>query len=290
MGLQGPILAATDLSDAADPALRQAHAIASDLNTAFIVCHVLPEAFSVRVLFPQEAGVNTSFQAELEDKATGAVRNRLDAVLGAGGESIPIQMETGSTHAGILTVAERVGAGLIVLGPGSAAHRVARSATAPVLIARASPTGGGVLAATDFSDPSLPAVHMGADEAKRRGVRFRVIHCLDIDEAAYLGTAGLPGMVGVTPLPPSVFEQLEAGARERLSTALAQIDTVSEGVVARGRPSPGIIAAADAVATALIVVGTRGRTGLARIALGSVAESVISHAKCSVLAVPLHAE
>ena len=43
-----------------------------------------------------------------------------------------------------------------------------------------------------------------------------------------------------------------------------------------------------AVATSLIVVGTRGRTGLARLALGSVAEAVINRAPCSVLVVPLH--
>jgi nucleotide-binding universal stress UspA family protein len=38
----------------------------------------------------------------------------------------------------------------------------------------------------------------------------------------------------------------------------------------------------------VIVVGTRGRSGLSRLALGSVAEAVMSSAPCSVLVVPLH--
>ncbi|HXW04205.1 MAG TPA: universal stress protein, partial [Vicinamibacterales bacterium] len=63
---------------------------------------------------------------------------------------------------------------------------------------------------------------------------------------------------------------------------------VAETLVVRNSPATGILDAAQSVATGLIVVGTRGRTGLARLALGSVAESVMSHASCSVLVVPLH--
>ena len=287
MAIRGPVLAATDLSERADAALRQAHSIAADIGAPFIVCHVLPEAFSVRVLFPQDAGVDTSFQTELQQKARVAVRQRVDAVIG-GTAAAAIEIEAGTAHAGILTIAERVGAGLIVVGPGAAALRVARSAAGPVLIARPSPLGGGVLGATDFSDPSLPAVHMAADEATRRGVRLRVVHCLDTGESAYLGGASLPGMIPAWPLSQSQIDQIEAGARERLAGALAVLNTVSEPVVLLRSPAAGIIEAAEVAATALIVVGTRGRTGLARLALGSVAEAVINQAPCSVLVVPLH--
>jgi nucleotide-binding universal stress UspA family protein len=45
-----------------------------------------------------------------------------------------------------------------------------------------------------------------------------------------------------------------------------------------------IVAIADAdPAIGLIVMGTRGRTGLPRALLGSVAEKVVRHAPCSVL-------
>lgn len=288
MELRGPVLCATDLSDTADAALRQAYAISTQVAAPITVCHVLPEAFNVRVLFPQEAGIDTSFQAELTHKAATAVRARLDTVIGAESSSIPVEIETGTAHAGILNVAERLGAGVIVIGPGGTALRVARSATMPVVVARPSPTGGGVLGATDFSDPALPAVKTAAAEARRRGVRFRLVHCLDIDAAAFVAGGGLAGEAAAWPLPQTVMDQVEAAARERLASALAHVDPVGEAVVVRGSPASGILAAAESVATALIVVGTRGRTGLARLALGSVAESVISRAPCSVLVVPLH--
>jgi nucleotide-binding universal stress UspA family protein len=285
--IRGPILCATDLSAAAGEALRQGAELASQLRTSLVVGHVLPEAFNVRVLFPQDAGVDTAVHEELERKAVAALRAQLGGVAGAA-ESTTVEIETGTAHAGIVSLAERVAAGLIVVGPGATAQRVARSWTGPVLIARPSPTGGGVLGATDFSDPSLPALHMAATEAARRGSRLRIVHCLDLDEAAYVAGTGLAGVMAPWPLPAAIMDNLEASAREKLSDALTQLNVVSEGVVVRRPPAAGIIDAAETVATALIVVGSRGRTGLSRLAMGSVAEAVVDRAPCSVLVVPLH--
>lgn len=291
MELHGPVLAATDLSDAADAVLRQGRAMASQIGAPYIVCHVLPEAFGVRVLFPQDAGRDPSVMAALEQKATEAVRQRLDAIAPGEAAAIPIELDTGTVHAGILRVADRVGAGVIVIGPGAAAARIARSADVPVLVARPSPAGGGVLGATDFSDPSLPALQVAAAEARKRGTTLRVVHCLDVDEAgsgaSYIAGAGLPGALGAWPLAPGVIDQLDDAARQRLTAAMEHIDTDAEPLVLRRSPVAGILEAAEAVATALIVVGTRGRTGLSRLALGSVAEAVMSGASCSVLVVPL---
>lgn len=287
--LRGPVLAATDLSEAADAPLRQGHAIASGIGAPFVVCHVLPEAFNVRVLFPQDAGIDTSFQTELEHRAREAVHKQLDATLGARGRSAPIEIETGTAHAGILTIAERIGAGVIVVGPGGTAHRVARATLTPVLVARPSPMGGSVLGATDFSDPSLPALKMAAEEAARRGVRFRAVHCLHFHDTVPVGGAGLPGTLVPWPVPSSLIDRLESASRERLAEAVAGIDRAAEVVVLLRPPASGIVETAATVATALVVVGTRGRTGLARLALGSVAERVLDRAPCSVLIVPLHA-
>ena len=55
--------------------------------------------------------------------------------------------------------------------------------------------------------------------------------------------------------------------------------------VATGIPSEEVVAAARAEDSDLIVIGTRGRTGLAHVLLGSTAERVIRGAPCPVLAV-----
>jgi nucleotide-binding universal stress UspA family protein len=62
---------------------------------------------------------------------------------------------------------------------------------------------------------------------------------------------------------------------------------VGEARVLDGAPAATIVATAEELGAELIVVGTHGHTGLARLALGSVAESVLRNATCSVLAVRL---
>jgi nucleotide-binding universal stress UspA family protein len=63
----------------------------------------------------------------------------------------------------------------------------------------------------------------------------------------------------------------------------AGLDARSE--VRSGDPARQIIAAAIAHDAGLVVVGTRGQTGLRRLILGSVARKVLLHAPCSVLVV-----
>jgi nucleotide-binding universal stress UspA family protein len=57
--------------------------------------------------------------------------------------------------------------------------------------------------------------------------------------------------------------------------------------VLEGSAASAIVACAEELGAGLVVVGTHGRTGLARLTLGSVAERVIRGAGCSVLAVRL---
>ena len=286
MGLFGPILAATSLSPGSVAALREAHALSVDLQTRLTVCHILPELYRARVLFPHEAGVDRAGHEALLERSATAVRAELRTALGSASDAIPIEFDTGSPHAGILAVARRVGAGLVVVGSGHTAQRVARASDGLLLVARESPAGGAVLGATDFSDPSLPAIQMAAAEAARRGTRLRLVHCLDVDSTAYLAPMGALGVVGAAPFPESAVTQLEADARARLEAAAPE--AAAEALVLRQSPTHGILEAAAATPTSLVVVGTHGRSGLARLALGSVAENVMRDAPCSVLVVPLH--
>lgn len=288
MALHGPVLIAVDLSDDSTEALRHGYGLAREIRTPVVVGHVIPEAYRVRVLFPHTAGLDQNAQDALRTKADDAVRAYVNDVLGDAAEDVPLSFESGSPHAGILKLADRTGAALIVMGPGPTAERVARSADRMVLVARPSPAGGAVLGASDFSDPSLPALRMAVSEAHRRGVALRLIHCLDVYSPTYLAAAGAPGPLAPVPLPDSAIAEMQAAAREQLRAA-AGADS-AELIVALHSPLAAIVEEADRVPTSLVVVGTHGRSGLARLALGSVAESVMRAAPCSVLVVPLRSD
>jgi nucleotide-binding universal stress UspA family protein len=282
--IEGPILTATDLSDAAAEALLQADAIATSIDAPLIVCHALPELIRARMLFPQWAAVDRDAQEVLNAKGGEATAWQVERLTGRTPDHFVAAVDSGSPHAVILRQAEEARAGLIVLGPGATADRVVRYAPCPVLIARRSPRGP-LLAATDFSDPALPAIRAAADEAKRRGVSLRLLHAVDI--ATPVSPIAPELSAGFAPI---AIDQLQQAARERLEQALSSTGAEGTCAVVTGPSSASILTYATEIGAELIVVGTRGRSGLARLALGSTAEAVLHGAKCSVLVVRLRPE
>lgn len=75
--------------------------------------------------------------------------------------------------------------------------------------------------------------------------------------------------------------ELDAAARE----ASAQLAKPATATMRRGVPWTEIVSLLDDEAFDLCVIGTQGRTGVARVLVGSVAEKVVRHAACSVLVV-----
>lgn len=61
----------------------------------------------------------------------------------------------------------------------------------------------------------------------------------------------------------------------------------AEGLVLSGRPYEAIVNTAKEKRADLIVVGSHGRTGLARLLMGSVTERVIGYTECAVLVVKI---
>jgi len=59
----------------------------------------------------------------------------------------------------------------------------------------------------------------------------------------------------------------------------------TEGVVVQGDPRDVLVQAARDQGADLVVVGSHGRNGIARLVMGSVATHVVNHAPCSVLVV-----
>jgi nucleotide-binding universal stress UspA family protein len=283
MSLNGPVLVATDLSESADEALRQADALARHAGGALRVCHVLPEMLRVRMLFPQLQLQDAYDIQALEREAADVVAARVRDLTGRSAADYAVEIDAGSPHAGILQAAERIQAGILVVGPGSVAERVARSAACHVLVARPSPSGK-VLGATDLSDPSFPAVEAAVTEASRRGVPLCLVHSVDLRPIQW---GAMPMAFPAPAVSQRVVDELRADVLGRLQSCLERFGAEGERLVVDGPAATAIVEVARELPAELVVVGTRGRTGLSRLALGSVAEAVLSNAPCSVLVVRL---
>jgi len=100
-------------------------------------------------------------------------------------------------------------------------------------------------------------------------------------------------LVHVVPLPPSIVsEGVLLDDRGRAHIALERLAAqlpaaLSRVIVVRiGNPAREITALAHRIGADLIVMGTHGRSMMARLFQGSIAEKVIAHAPCPVLALP----
>jgi nucleotide-binding universal stress UspA family protein len=72
---------------------------------------------------------------------------------------------------------------------------------------------------------------------------------------------------------------------EQASRRLTAAGVAAQSLVATGDPAQEIVALTGPAKADLVVIGSRGHTGLSRLMLGSVARNVLLHADASVLVV-----
>lgn len=137
-----------------------------------------------------------------------------------------------------------------------------------------------VLACVDFSELTDRVLDITIAVAKQLGAEVHVAHAL---ESPVRG-------VGVTEIsvPTRVFEEARELAGRKLEEARAHVE--DEGLEAvshlvEAPASPALAKLAEEIDAQLVVIATRGRTGLSHVLLGSVAERVVRLAPCPVLTV-----
>jgi nucleotide-binding universal stress UspA family protein len=262
------------------------------------VCHIVPNELRSNLLFPhisRIAALNFPLETRRISEAASA---RVAEITGRKDGEFELIIDDGTPQALILTLAEEWFADLIIVGShgqtsaadvllGSVSDSIIRHAHCPVLIVRSSKHTGHILAGTDFSDPALPALRAAADEAKRVGGQLTVIHSLDLlwTPMAYPSMAfgGVPFTISSDQI-----QELKTIATQRLEETLKLLDIIGDALVTQGPAGTALIEIASERKADLVVVGTVGRTGLRRALLGSVAETVVRGAPCSVLIVRLH--
>jgi len=138
----------------------------------------------------------------------------------------------------------------------------------------------------DFSVHARAALFAATDLAKRLSADLHLIHVVHTPSYAY-GYAPTGGVVAV---PPQI-DMVEV--RENALTSLRDVvdgirdfpGKVEPHVVEGAGISDMIRECAEKLGADLIVMGTHGRTGLAHVFLGSVAERTLRNAPCPVLTV-----
>jgi nucleotide-binding universal stress UspA family protein len=133
-----------------------------------------------------------------------------------------------------------------------------------------------VLYATDFSDSAKAALPIACALARNYEARLILLHV----RPAPASVAGEFG--GIVPGPGEPDESVKSRLTQMLP---ADFTGRVECRVGDGDAAEEIVAVADRTGCDLIVLGTHGRTGLARLLVGSVAEAVLRTATCPVLTV-----
>lgn len=136
-----------------------------------------------------------------------------------------------------------------------------------------------ILVATDFSIQARNALEWAQSLAQAFNAKLVLLHVIDIFSLAGMGCT-MEG--GTDPLPL---------LREQSRTRMAELRTLlpdAEFVTLEASPRPTIVDAAHELNCQMIVMGTHGRSGLAHLLLGSVAEYVVRHSSVPVLTVRLH--
>lgn len=282
MPIPAPVLVATDLTPDAEPALVRGLAHARSIGAPLVVCHVVPDVMRAHPLMPAPHDSDTERTATLVERAAELVTEQVGRVLHVSADEYTVAVESGNAEDEIVRCAEEQKAVLVVVGAkprsgaerllGHVAERVVRYAHTPVLVARPGHPKRRILVATDFTPCSLSAVRFAADVMKAAEVGGTLLH-----------VHRTPITVLADPLSPkSSFAELENAGKKRVAELAAEHGFAAAEQI-EGDPASVIVRRAEELDVEMIMMGSRGRTGLVRLVLGSTAEKVIRSSHCSVL-------
>lgn len=137
-----------------------------------------------------------------------------------------------------------------------------------------------ILVPTDFSENAHHALERAIALAKATDAELHLCHAVQ-----FVAPIVTPYEV---PIPDDFAIQAREAARRHLDDAMKGVTAAGltgEAHLLAEAADPGISELARSLGVDLIVMGTRGITGLKHVLLGSVAERTVRHAPCSVLTV-----
>lgn len=287
------ILAATDFSEAARPALLRAVQLASQLNAELTVQHGLGlHRFGALPMLPDLP------QVELEEKLREAAQQTMRTLLQGldipHGLTVHPRISDDPAPQCIAQTAEALQAELLVIGAhghgfferlllGSTTTRLLRSSRSPVLVARRDNTQPyqRILLACDFSSSSAQALDLARQLAPQASLVL--MHVFEIP---------LEGMLYTASLASGVIERIRGEARvsslkklHELAVAADLPDTQYSESVVEGDPARQILEQAERLGCDLIVLGKHGQNRTEDVLLGSVTKRVLAASPADILVV-----
>ena len=133
-----------------------------------------------------------------------------------------------------------------------------------------------ILCPVDFEDNSLVALDRAVELANHFASKILLVHVLPIVIT-----------IGEIPPPAAMYEDQEKAARAKLEDiSKAKLGGLQhQSLLFVGDIITCILEAQKKYQPDLVVIATHGRTGIARVFLGSVAEAIVRKATCPVLSI-----
>jgi nucleotide-binding universal stress UspA family protein len=144
-----------------------------------------------------------------------------------------------------------------------------------------------ILIATDGTKQGEAAIRALADFKLATGDEIKIVSVVDMAVPLAIDVYG-----GYLPDTTELEKASRENANRVLDSAISEVKTIVgneeitvSGEVLFGSPESRIVGAAENMGASLVVVGSHGYNRWERLLLGSVSDSVVHHAPCSVLIV-----
>ncbi len=287
------IIAAVDFAPCCRAALHEAVRRASLDGATVIVVHVMEESL-VRELKTALSKDEASVREEWETRLRSFV-NEVEP----GAVNIKSEVRVGHPFLELVQACATHEADLLVMGAkgsknepgriGAIAAKCVRKAPVDVLIVRDGMTGPfkRIVACVDFSENAAKAVQFALHVAGQDKAELDCLHVYKSVTTVALDYGGF-----ATPLPPMVSDKDAAKEwQAELEEFLEPLTRRANGlhVTSHLKDSPSIRDAimdhVNETQADLVVLGTRGKSGLRELLIGTTAEKILQYAPCSILAV-----
>jgi len=279
------ILFPTDGSDGAEAAFDHVLDLAADHDATVHVLHVADTTHD------SVTRIGRTVVDVLEQEGEGVVDAAADRAADRGVETVTAVRQGGVPETitayapdqgiDLIAIPTRGRTGLDRLLLGSTTERVVRQSTVPVLSIR--PNGEparypyrNILVPTDGSECAGEALDRAVTLAARNGATLHVLSVLDLGSVGFEAYSGVEGLVS------EAEERVAEAASAGESAGVETIEHVEVG----SSPARGIQSYVADHDIDLVTMGTRGRTGVERYLLGSVAERTVRTSPVPVLTVP----